>query len=204
MILSSLSNCFVYVDKIVEAASLTLIDGESLFLDRYQVVMHNLGSHEKKIYFYSLIRILSKRHLSPSQTDDADWKESKRGALNGVIALIVAFLKGNPQLQDNSIEWLASTSSDSIGQSHDTHRVVIAALPGDQKKKVLRKVLELFGDKLYIKHTPILHQEGMILCSKPNVHLLSISLMIDSQYPNSTYGCWLCTSYRCLILVRSR
>ena len=27
--------------------------------------------------------------------------------------------------------------------------------------RALSKSLELFGDKLYIKHTPILHQEGL-------------------------------------------
>lgn len=31
----------------------------------------------------------------------------------------------------------------------------------EQINKALHMSLELFGDKLYIKHTPILHQEGL-------------------------------------------
>jgi hypothetical protein len=35
---------------------------------------------------------------------------------------------------------------------------------------VLSKSLELFGDKLFIKHTPLMHQEGLKTCSSYVLH----------------------------------
>lgn len=40
---------------------------------------------------------------------------------------------------------------------------ISAETPPEQVTKALEKGLTLFGDKLYIKHTPTLHQEGWAL-----------------------------------------
>ena len=40
---------------------------------------------------------------------------------------------------------------------------IYAKTSSEQVTKTLQKGLTLFGDKLYIKHTPILHQEGWAL-----------------------------------------
>lgn len=40
---------------------------------------------------------------------------------------------------------------------------ISAKTPSEQVTKALEKGLTLFGDKLYIKHTPTLHQEGWAL-----------------------------------------
>ena len=83
-------------------------------------------------------------------------------------------------MQDHLGEWLGGISAIAVGQGHTTQRVVIAVsstIPGEyldaglkylyrlndlqgQVNKVLEKGMSLFGDKLYIKHTPTLHQEG--------------------------------------------
>ena len=185
------------LDKLAEAASSSLIHGEDHFVKIYQLLMHDLGSHEKKIYLYSLLRILSRLYLALERNNDIDREEPNgpnKKDLNGVIALIAMLVDGSPQLQNALVDWLAGTSSDSIGQSHKMHRVVIAALSSDRKKTVLQKTLQLFGDKLYIKHTPILHQEGTIPDLKENVLPFAISLMDDSQCSNPAYGRWICPS----------
>ena len=83
-------------------------------------------------------------------------------------------------MQDHLGEWLGGISATAVGQGHTTHRAVISVsstIPGEymdtstqylyrlndlqgQVNKVLEKSMSLFGDKLYIKHTPTLHQEG--------------------------------------------
>lgn len=40
---------------------------------------------------------------------------------------------------------------------------ISAKTPAEQVTKALERGLTLFGDKLYIKHTPTLHQEGWAL-----------------------------------------
>ena len=94
--------------------------------------MHSLGSLEKKAYLYSLIRILAKRHLSHSRNEDTKENGPKSRALNGVIALIAGFVEGIPLQKDTLVDWLAGTSADSIGQSHETRRAVIAAISSDR------------------------------------------------------------------------
>ena len=109
-----------------------MINGEGDFLKRYQTLLRSLAFPEQKSYLYSLIRILSKRHLSHKGNEEIYGKGSKNGALNGVSALIALFVEGNPQLQDALVGWLAGTSADSVSQSHDTHRAVIVAISSDK------------------------------------------------------------------------
>jgi hypothetical protein len=94
--------------------------------------MHSLDLREKKIYLYSLLRVLSRRHLSSTSNDDTDKKAFEKKPLNGLAALVAGFTQGNSQLEDALVDWLAGTSADSVSQSHETHRVVLAAISSDR------------------------------------------------------------------------
>lgn len=136
---------FEHIDKFIEAIFLALINGDSRFLNRYHILMHSLVLREKKICLYSLLRVLSRRHLSSSLDNDTNKKALENEPLNGVAALVAGFMQGNSQLEDALLDWLAGTSADSVSQSHDTHRAVIAALSGDRGaySAILCKVLML-------------------------------------------------------------
>ena len=135
---------------------------------------------EQKTLLYAIIRISSEQHLHPEVTIQDSRPESQIAAVGGVAALIRAIVGDIPTLKDNLIEWLVGVSADAVSQVHNAHRAMIVALfsiPGEcldsalqcliplnrfpeQGTKALQKGLTLFGDKLYIKHTPTLHQEG--------------------------------------------
>jgi len=132
MLLSTISNLSLTIDRLIEEASSTLLNGEGLFLRKYQTLMYSLGSLEKKAYLYTLIRILSRRHLSHSGNEDTNKDSPNNRILSGVIALIAIFVEGNPQLQDPLVDWLTGTSADNVGQTHKTHRAVIAAVSSDR------------------------------------------------------------------------
>ena len=60
------------------------------------------------------------------------------------------------------VAWLTSSSGAGIGWSIGIRRAVLAALAEDKESiiTVLEKSLSQFGDQLYIRHSPILQQEG--------------------------------------------
>ena len=54
--------------------------------------------------------------------------EDRNKAVKGVASLLRAIAGDSSALQENLVEWLVGISADAIGQVHDTHRAVIAAL----------------------------------------------------------------------------
>ena len=104
--------------------------GDDRALDKYRDILAVLSAHEQKIFLYSVIRALAKRHLSVSDTsrNNTDLEAKARG---GVAALLVAFTQNTPSVQDLLVDWLVGTSADAVNYNHNTHRVVVAALSRD-------------------------------------------------------------------------
>lgn len=166
-------------DHLVEATCSSLIYGDDHILANIVCLIRNLAVHEQNNFLFSLLRILSKRSLSKL---DGSIKEEKQPeyvrAIGGAAALILNIVRDSTTLKDTLTDWLIGVSGDGIGQGHAIHRTVIAVLSVDhsmffvrtyypvadillgQVTSVLNKTLGIFGDKLSIKHTPMLHQEG--------------------------------------------
>lgn len=65
----------------------------------------------------------------PSECLSQDLRpEDQLKAIGGVAALIRAVVEDAPTLQDDLHEWLVGVSPDSVGQVHNAHRAVTAAL----------------------------------------------------------------------------
>lgn len=151
-----------YTDQFVRAGYLNLLSGDDGSLQKCKSLMAMLSAHEQKTFLYSILRILSKEYLLSEGPSQGQRRDGQSKAIGGVAALIRAIAGDVPTLQDNLVEWLVGVSADSVGQVHNAHRAVTAALSSVPKQvtNALHKGLTLFGDKLYIRHTPILHQEG--------------------------------------------
>ena len=61
------------------------------------------------------------------------------------------------------ISWLTSSSGAGIGEGIAIRRASVAALSGSKNdlEAIFEKSLQQFGDQLYIRHTPIMQQEGI-------------------------------------------
>lgn len=90
--------------------------------------MARLSAHEQNILLYSIIRILSKQHLSTEGPSRISRREAESKTIGGVAALVKAIVRDIPILQDSLVEWLVGLSADAVGQVHNAHRAVIAAL----------------------------------------------------------------------------
>ena len=104
-----------------------LSTGDDRSLDKYRYILAGLSAHEQKTFCYSVIRALSKRHLSvldPSR-NNGDLETKARG---GVAALLVAFTQSTPSVQDLLVDWLVGTSAEAVNYNHNTRRAVVAVL----------------------------------------------------------------------------
>ncbi|KAI4195590.1 MAG: hypothetical protein LQ350_007116 [Teloschistes chrysophthalmus] len=108
----------------------------------------------KKMLVYSILRILAKATTSTPISSEASDKTVAAAA-----ALICSASKRDEEFVNILLQWL---SSDGLVQDLSIRRAVIAALAKDfgKLKTALSESLQSFGDKIFIKHSPILQQEG--------------------------------------------
>lgn len=109
---------------------MSLITGDDKSLDRYRNILAAISAHEQKTFFYSIIRALSKRHLSGSDSSQNNRIDGAK-ARGGVAALLVAFTQSIPSVQDLLVDWLVGTAAEAVNYNHNTHRAVVAALSLD-------------------------------------------------------------------------
>lgn len=89
-------------------------------------------------------------------------------AAAGVIKSLVA---DDTKYLSHLVTWLTSANGAGLGDTICIRRAVLAVLSSDRDSiaTVFEKSLSQFGDYLYIRHTPVLQQEGTqdgILCGR--------------------------------------
>lgn len=179
----AVSILMVEKDNLVEAVCSRLIYGDSTLLISYLSLIKNMGVQEQKNFLYSLLRILSKHRLSSFTGNlNVDEQQEHTRILRGAGALISCLVKDSDILKDALVSWLTGISGDGIAQEQAIRRAVIAALSVDHGREpawvvkanadrqalarmiaLFNKILELFGDKLFIRHTSMLHQQGLTI-----------------------------------------
>ncbi|MCJ1389293.1 telomere binding protein [Xylographa bjoerkii] len=142
-----------YTDQVVRVVFSSVIAGENKNLDMLRVSLYNLASYEQKNVLYTAIRLVTEQDSSFTQ---------KSGFVGGVAALIEALVADRAHLQEVLVDWLTGNYMNGFNMGIYSRRAVLAALSPhpDLVKKALQKLLHNFGDKLYIKHIPVLQQEG--------------------------------------------
>ncbi|KAH8147261.1 uncharacterized protein LAJ45_08739 [Morchella importuna] len=164
-----------YSDDLVE--SLTYCHITLNTLPKLHRLLSQLLSHEKRTYLSSLLRILSRKHLfnpqlfqsleDPSEnptgpdTFDAQWWKSDTPVVSQIAALLHIILGGDTTYRDLVVDWLVSSNGGGVGEPIGIRRALVAALNEDQDvlKVLLEKSMIIFGDSVWIRHTPIMRQE---------------------------------------------
>lgn len=114
---------------------------------------------EQRKVLYLILKLLSDLHLSSIDDSEVNEDYPVIWASVGAIKLVIA---NNDDQRSNLVAWLTSASGAGVGERCSIRRAAVAALADhkDSISTVLERSLNLFSDKLYIKHTPILQQEG--------------------------------------------
>ena len=107
----------------------------------------------------NILRIISGVYIPRQKLRDDPKVRGK--VVGGIASLIREYAEDELYLQDVLVEWLTSISGGNLSSDELTRRAVIAVIASklDALEAVLHGLLQVFGDKLYIKNTPILHQE---------------------------------------------
>ena len=116
------------VDQLLRAAFLHLLSGDHRSLQRCKSLIAKLSAREQRTSLYSVIRVLSNQQLQTAALSQHPKREGQSKAIGGVASLLAAIVEDVPSLQDNLVEWLVGLSADAVGQVHNAHRAVIAAL----------------------------------------------------------------------------
>jgi len=125
----------------------------------FGTLLGHLPQTEQRRVLYSVLKIFSVEHLDRlGRCESEDSKpliSAVAGALNGIRG-------SNENATKHLVEWLTGSSGAGLGEGVGIRRAVLAAISQnkDDLVVVLEKSLAQFGDQLYIKHSPILQQEG--------------------------------------------
>lgn len=137
---------------------------------RLSTFLSYLQTFEKRNFLLTLLRVLSKQFLSDgsfspsSPYTDGWWKKDAEniGAVSKLISEILIEELGVEDFQQALLEWINSHGG--VGDSIGIRRAVLLAVASLKRKDlvqdIFQKSLNSFADKLWMKHTPILRQEG--------------------------------------------
>ena len=145
--------------------SLVLADtGDTGSVDRFIQLLDQLASADQRKTIYALIRALTPRFLAT--VPDVDLSQNSR--VSAVAGLLSAIIAGNRSRTEHLKTWLLGSSSAGLGDGVAVRRAVVAAVCADKTSwasiqdltDAVDKMLAEFGDSMYIKHVPVLQQEG--------------------------------------------
>ncbi|EER43136.1 conserved hypothetical protein [Histoplasma capsulatum H143] len=152
-----------YPAQVVSEIYNTLLLQEDTSSNRFGILLDSLRRHDQLLLFKSLLHDLEKRFLAPSpsvvQSPLDDFNKSK--AVSGVSAVVATIVRDRGFLKSQLSEWLVTGSEINI-KGIDFRRALLASFGNQQEPilEILRRALDIFGDQLYIKHTPTRGQEA--------------------------------------------
>ncbi|KAL9604810.1 MAG: hypothetical protein Q9219_000258 [cf. Caloplaca sp. 3 TL-2023] len=144
-----------HIDQLVEAAYHDFIHGDNAPILRYQRFTMALKGSTRRAILYSMLRILVRLHWQSSGQPQGEGEQR----IGVIAALLHEFIKDEEDLISIVPDWL---TTEGVLQDIQMRRAVVVALAQypDSLKSALSDSLSTFGDKIRIRHTPILHQEG--------------------------------------------
>ncbi|PGH01957.1 hypothetical protein AJ80_08939 [Polytolypa hystricis UAMH7299] len=165
-----------YTDQFVAEVYSGLVMHEPVLTQHLTILLDQLRPHEQRTILESILRDLEKRYFleSPDEIGSLARNYREQKVIGGVSALILAITKDRHALRASLMEWLATGIGGSV-RGISLRRALVAALGQDQDAltELLGKGIGLFGDKLYIKHTPSRGQEAnaqVILLTAGHLH----------------------------------
>lgn len=154
-------------------------------LGQFKELLNNSPQYEQRTILTSVLKMISKRYLTAAPPlEQEQWWKTDAPLVSASARLILIVLDGNSTRRTFLISWLTSSTGAGSGETVGIRRAVIAALAEkrDDLEMVLEKSIAQFGDQLYIKHTPILQQEGMY---KVEVNIVNKANLVISTYASS-------------------
>lgn len=160
-------------DVIFESLLNQLLRGEETQPDALDRLLGHIPQSEQRKTLFAILNLLSERYLNRLGRCDSSSDKAIIAAVAGAISKAVG---KDDSRRNQLISWLTGTSGAGLGEGVGIRRAAMAVVSQDRDGivTVLEKTLNLFGDQLYIKHSPLLQQEGpSALLSRCTAHMLT-------------------------------
>ncbi|KAK6330248.1 telomere binding protein [Orbilia blumenaviensis] len=133
------------------------------------LLLLRLKSHERGIYINTLLKLLSQHHLPTHLEESPNY--TKHISLAAKIIEELCILNDGLQkgYQDILLEWILVNGGPGSGEPIGIRRAIICALKASTEaptifQEVLESQVQTFGENLWIRHAPIIHQEVNVQC----------------------------------------
>ncbi len=143
---------------------LELLLGSNADRANFENLLNNLQGHDQQTLVIGGVRLVSKRsNFQDINYSDLEWWKADEDLIASASGFLKSLIAGHESRREVLVTWLTGLSGAGVGTSVGIRRATIVALSDSKNdlELILEKGLQQFGDQLYIKHTPILQQEGM-------------------------------------------
>lgn len=177
-----------YTDQIVKSIFSMLIRDSSI--ERFTGVLSKMKSFEQRKFLNATIAFIVHDHLSKESVSKINVAVTSSKRISGAAGLIMQLTENNDALKDHLVSTLIRSTIPSLDDSVAARRSVIAVISRNDEKlhTLLENAIKLFGDSIYIKHTPIIQQEALaqtLVVSAGYVHRtqpMFLTMMVKSTY----------------------
>jgi telomere length regulation protein len=130
---------------------------------RFAQLLGTMPSYEQRGVLEGALKLLSKRFppdVIPRK--HSEWYQESAGMVSAVAGYLSFLIADDKIRKDYFISWLTSSSGAGLGDGVGIRRAVLAAMSKSKSdmETIFEKSLHQFGDQLYIRHAPMLQQEG--------------------------------------------
>ncbi|KIH88455.1 telomere length regulation protein [Sporothrix brasiliensis 5110] len=124
-------------------------------------ILDHLPTHEQKKILFGVLKYAAETFLSPSP----DSTVVDTATVAAVASLIKSVADSSTTLREQLISWLLTNAAVGLINGIGIRRAVVAVVAETPKSltEILEKSIAEFGDQLFIKHAPIIQQEGMVV-----------------------------------------
>jgi telomere length regulation protein len=132
---------------------------DDISAETFRKVFSHLPALEQRKILFSIFKFLSERFLNSLELQNPSTPDA---IISGVARVITRLVGDSQVARDHLVAWSTNSTGAGLGDGVGIRRAVLAVLSQDRDSilTVLEKSLSQFGDQLYIKHSPILQQEG--------------------------------------------
>ena len=146
-------------DAVIKLLVENLLLSEGSDPSRFRLLLGGLPNMEQRKVLLAVLKFLSEAYLNKlgdcSSPEDATMISAAAGVLSAIV-------KGDQDKMGHLAAWLTRSSGAGLGDGIGIRRAVLAVVSQGKGNvvSVLEKSVAQFGDQLYIKHSPMLQQDG--------------------------------------------
>ncbi|KAJ6262701.1 DNA replication checkpoint protein tel2 [Drechslerella dactyloides] len=136
---------------------------------RIRLLLSHLKEHEKRSYINTLLKLLSQTHLPIYAEEEPSY--TKRIALVAQVIHEICIVDDGLQkgYQDMLLDWILVDGGPGAAEPIGIRRAVISAVKASSEatnvfRECLESQIQTFGESLWIRHAPIVHQEVNVQC----------------------------------------